>query len=101
MQSLQIKSLRRMGMDIGSGVYLDNEWIGEPGMVKYTNGAIADRSCIVFGHLMTHNGDHFSLKFNNVNVGPGAVVGPRAAVMPGVNLKAGESVPSGELLMAF
>ena len=82
-------------------MYLDAEWIGEPGMVRYADGAIADRSSIVFGHLMTFNGDHFNLKFNHVNVGPGAQVSARAAVMPGVNIKANETVPPAELLMAL
>lgn len=97
---MQIKSLRRMGMNVGKAVYLDGEWIGEPGVVNYADGAIADRGSIVFGHLMTHNGDHFNLKFTSVNIGPGAQVAARAAVMPGVNIKADGLVPSGELVMA-
>lgn len=94
---MQIKALRRSGLKVGKWVYLDSEWLGEPGLIEYGDNSIADRGAIVFGHLMTHNGKEFALQFNKVTVGPGAVINARAALMPGVNVQAGEQVPAGDL----
>jgi hypothetical protein len=98
---MQIDSLRRSGVEVGEGCYIDAEWPGEPGMAKYGDGAIADRGSIVFGHLMTHNGECFNVHFNHVSVGAGAQVSARSGIFPGVNLKSGEVVPSGEMRMAL
>ena len=98
---LQLKALRRSGLQIGKWVYLDSEWLGEPGLIQYGDYAIADRGAIVFGHLMTHNGKEFALAFNKVTVGAGAVINARSAVMPGVQIQAGEHVPAGDLKITW
>lgn len=96
---LQIKSLRQH-TEIGEGCYIDADWAGEPGMGKYGDGVIVDRGAIVFGHLMTHNGEAFHVNFGKVNLASGAVVSARSGIFPGASLKAGEVIPSGEMKMA-
>lgn len=101
MVCVQVKALRRSGLQIGKWVYLDSEWLGEPGLIEYGDRAVADRGAIVFGHLMTHNGKEFAIHFNKVNVGAGAVINARAAVMPGVQIQSGEHVPAGDLRISL
>lgn len=96
-----MRALRRSGLKIGRWVWLDSEWIGEPGLIEYGDNSVADRGAIVFGHLMTHNGKEFTLQFNKVTIGAGAVINARSALMPGVTLQPGEVVPSGDLRMAL
>ncbi len=98
---VQIKSLRRTGVQVGEGCYIDSEWPGEPGMASYGDGAVADRGSIVFGHLMTHNGESFNIHFNQVSVGAGAQVSARSAIFPGVHLKGGDVVPAAEMRMVL
>lgn len=93
--------MRRYGLKIGDGCYIDADWVGEPGVASYASGAIADRGSIVFGHLMTHDGEAFNVHFDSVAVGPGSVVSARAGIFPGTSLKAGEIVKSGEMRMTL
>ena len=92
--------MRRTGIQIGSRVYIDSDWLGEPG-VTYGDDTVADRGSIVFGHLLAFNGSHNHLEHRPVNIESGAVLGPRAAVLPGVCVAAGESVGAGELKMVL
>ena len=92
--------MRRTGISIGSGVYIDADWLGEPG-VTYEDGAIADRGSIVFGHLLAFNGEYNHLEHRPVNIGAGAQIKPRAAILPGVNIDAGSVVGAGELKIAL
>lgn len=98
---VQVRSLRQLGIKVGRGAYIDAEWVGEPGIVRYEDGAVADRGAIVFGHLMVHDGNHYRLRFNNVSIGPEAQVATRAAVLPGVALKPKERVAPARLVMSM
>lgn len=94
----QIEFMRRTGIRIGARVYIDSDWLGEPG-VSYGDGAAADRGSIVFGHLLAFNGKYNHLEHRPVDIGAGAVVGPRAALLPGVALQKGEVLGAGEMRM--
>ena len=91
--------MRRTGINIGTQVYLDADWLGEPG-VTYGDGASADRGSIVFGHLLAFNGHCNKLEHRPVSIGKGAQLGPRSAVLPGVSCGDGRVVGPGELVMA-
>lgn len=96
-----MRGLRKTGLQVGKWVYLDNEWLGEPGLIEYGDYSIADRGAILFGHLMTHNGKEFVLQFNKVTVGSGAVINARSALMPGIVVADGEQVPAGDLRISL
>ena len=89
---------RRSGIKVGKACYIDADWPGEPG-VTFGDGAIADRRSIIFGHLLSFNGQDNLLKYGPVSIGAGAHISPRAAIMPNVNVGAGEMVLAGELRM--
>ncbi|KAK9812147.1 hypothetical protein WJX73_000290 [Symbiochloris irregularis] len=95
-----IEFMRRTGIKIGARVYIDSDWLGEPG-VTYQDDAVADKGSIVFGHLLAFDGKYNHLEHRNVTVGKGAVIGPRAAVLPGVTVPSRATLQAGELRMAL
>ena len=100
MSLAQVDFLRQTGVKIGSGVYIDAEWAGEPG-VTYADGSSADRGSIVYGHMLAFNGVDNLLQFGKVHIGTNAQVGARSAILPGVNVSFQDSVKAGEMRMAL
>ena len=94
----QVDFVRRTGVQVGSRVYIDAEWAGEPG-VTYGDGSSADRGSIVYGHMLAFNGQENELLFKDVDIGKHAHIGARAAVLPGVKVGQRDALRPGELRM--
>lgn len=87
--------LRGMGAHVGRGAWCETRRLGQPDLVRLTEGAAVNRGCVLQTQLLHDR----TMRTDAVVLGRGATLGPHSVTLPGVRVGYGATVGPASLVV--